>query len=162
MTRYPVVAERRKALWIVVCWLAIVFLFAIQWFIYDAARGDADRFRYYLWWSCYTWGILTPVVVHFAYRNPIKASTWKRALPLHLAASFVLVEGNRVFRQSTATLRIARGLGLPWRLAYGLIAVPRPLRDWIYDVVARHRYQWFGQRAVCMVPTPDVRARFLE
>jgi two-component system, LytTR family, sensor kinase len=91
MTRYPFVAERRKALWILVCWLAVVFLFAIQWFIYDVARADADRFRYYLWWSCYTWGILTPVVVNFAYRKPIKASTWKRDLPLHLGASFVLV-----------------------------------------------------------------------
>ena len=77
-------------------------------------------------------------------------------------ASFVLVEGHRVFRQSTAALRIARGLGWPWRLAYGLIAVPRPLRDWVYDVVARYRYQWFGQRDMCMVPTPDVRARFLD
>ena len=77
-------------------------------------------------------------------------------------ASVVLVEGDRVFTQSTAALRIARGLGLPWRLAYGLIAVPRPLRDWVYDVVARHRYQWFGQRDACLVPTPQVRARFLD
>ena len=77
-------------------------------------------------------------------------------------ASVVLVEGDQVFTQSTAALRIARGLGLPWRLAYGLIAVPRPLRDWVYDVVARHRYQWFGQRDACLVPTPHVRARFLD
>ena len=91
MADYPFVADRRKALWIVVYWSATVFLFAIQWFIYDAARGDADRFGYYLWWSCYTWGILTPVVVYFAYRNPLKASTWKRAVPLHLGASLVLV-----------------------------------------------------------------------
>ncbi len=77
-------------------------------------------------------------------------------------ASVVLVEGDQVFTQSTAALRIARGLGLPWRLAYGLIAVPRPLRDWVYDVVARHRYQWFGQRDACLVPTPQVRARFLD
>ena len=88
MTHYPFVADRRKVLWIAVCWSAGVFLFAIQWFIYDAARGDADPFRYYLWWSCYTWGILTPVVVYFAYRNPIKPSTWKRAVPMHLAASY--------------------------------------------------------------------------
>ena len=77
-------------------------------------------------------------------------------------ASVVLVEGDRVFRQSAAALRIARGLGWPWRLAYGFIVVPRPLRDWMYDVVARHRYQWFGRRDACMMPTPDVRARFLD
>jgi two-component system LytT family sensor kinase len=112
MTRYPFVAERRKALWIVVCWLAIVFLFAIQWFIYDAVRGDADRFRYYLWWSCYTWGILTPVVVHFAYRNPIKASTWKRALPLHLAASFVLVVAEISIEAMLGKLRLHHDLSV--------------------------------------------------
>jgi predicted DCC family thiol-disulfide oxidoreductase YuxK len=40
--------------------------------------------------------------------------------------------------------------------------VPRPVRDWIYDFVARHRYRWFGKRDVCMVPTSEIRARFLE
>ncbi|PYQ94301.1 MAG: hypothetical protein DMF96_26650 [Acidobacteria bacterium] len=78
------------------------------------------------------------------------------------ALQSVLVEGDRVFTQSTAALRIARGLGLPWRLVYGLIAVPRPLRDWMYDIVARHRYQWFGRRDGCLVPTADERARFLD
>ena len=112
MTRYPVVAERRRALWIVVCWLAIVFLFAIQWFIYDAARGGADRFRYYVWWSCYTWGILTPVVVHFAYRNPINASTRKRALPLHLAASFVLVAAEISIEAMLGKLRLHHDLSV--------------------------------------------------
>jgi predicted DCC family thiol-disulfide oxidoreductase YuxK len=56
---------------------------------------------------------------------------------------------------------VARGLRFPWSLAYGLIVVPRPLRDWVYDIVARNRYAWFGKRDACMVPTPDLRARFL-
>ena len=81
---------RHKVL-LLAAWLAAVFVFAMQWFIYDAARGDPDPFRYYLWWSCYTWGILTPLVVAFAYHKPISAVTWKPALPLHLVASFVLV-----------------------------------------------------------------------
>jgi two-component system, LytTR family, sensor kinase len=84
-------AAVRHKMFLLAAWLAAVFLFAMQWFLYDAARGDADLFRYYLWWSCYTWGILTPVVVTFAYQKPISAVTWKRALPLHLIASFVLV-----------------------------------------------------------------------
>jgi predicted DCC family thiol-disulfide oxidoreductase YuxK len=42
------------------------------------------------------------------------------------------------------------------------VAVPRPLRDLVYDWVARHRYAWFGKRESCMVPTPELRARFLE
>ena len=76
--------------------------------------------------------------------------------------SVVLVDRGRVYTRSSAALRIARGLPLPWSLARALIVVPRPLRDWVYDRVARHRYRWFGRKDTCMVPTPDVRARFLE
>jgi predicted DCC family thiol-disulfide oxidoreductase YuxK len=47
-------------------------------------------------------------------------------------------------------------------LLFAFIVVPRPLRDWAYDIVARHRYRWFGRRATCMVPTPELRARFVE
>jgi predicted DCC family thiol-disulfide oxidoreductase YuxK len=43
-----------------------------------------------------------------------------------------------------------------------MIVVPRPLRDWIYNLVARRRYRWFGKREACMVPTPALRARFLD
>jgi LytS/YehU family sensor histidine kinase len=91
MWRFHSVVDRRQALLIAACWVAVVLLFAIQWFVYDAARGSADLFRYYLWWSFYTWGVLTPVVVSFARYHPIKAATWKRAVPLHLCAGFVLV-----------------------------------------------------------------------
>ena len=79
-----------------------------------------------------------------------------------LPDSIVLVEDGRVWTRSTAALRIARGLTFPWSAAYALIAVPRPLRDWVYDLVAKNRYGWFGRRDSCMVPTPALRARFLE
>ena len=91
----------------------------------------------------------------------------RRVLDLHdtpdpLPDTLVLVDQGRVFTRSTAVLRIARHLAFPWPLAYVFLAVPRPLRDWIYAIVARHRYQWFGKREHCMVPTPDVRARFID
>ncbi len=76
--------------------------------------------------------------------------------------SIVVIEGGRMFTRSTAALRILRALGFPWSLGYALIAVPRPIRDWVYDRVARNRYAWFGKREVCMVPTPELRRRFLE
>jgi len=82
--------RRQRALFIICCWLAGVLLFAIQWFVYDSARRNADPFRFYLWWSFYTWGVLTPIVVYFAYRNPIDGRTWKRTFPLHLGASLVI------------------------------------------------------------------------
>jgi predicted DCC family thiol-disulfide oxidoreductase YuxK len=76
--------------------------------------------------------------------------------------SIVLVENDRVYTRSAAALRIARGLRFPWPLAFLFIAVPRPLRDWLYGIVAQHRYHWFGRREACMVPTPELRNRFLS
>ncbi len=77
------------------------------------------------------------------------------------ADSVVLVEGQRAFVRSEAALRIARQLRFPWPILYGLVIVPRPLRDWVYDIVARNRFRWFGRRDVCMVPGPDTQDRFL-
>lgn len=74
----------------------------------------------------------------------------------------LLIEGGRLYRRSTAALRVLRRLEAPWPLLYGLMAVPPPLRDWVYDRVASNRYRWFGQRDQCRVPTPELRARFLE
>ncbi|MEW5927897.1 MAG: thiol-disulfide oxidoreductase DCC family protein [Gemmatimonadota bacterium] len=75
--------------------------------------------------------------------------------------SVILVEGGRAYARSDAALRIARGLTGPWRAAGALRAVPRPLRDAAYGWVARNRYRWFGKQEACMIPTPELRARFL-
>ncbi|WP_084783995.1 thiol-disulfide oxidoreductase DCC family protein [Paenibacillus sp. FJAT-26967] len=83
-------------------------------------------------------------------------------LPAVSFDTFVLVEGNRAYMQSTAGLRVLRRLRYPWPLLYGFIAVPKPLRDAVYRWVARNRYRWFGQREQCMMPTPELRRRFLE
>ena len=83
------------------------------------------------------------------------------AAPDPLPDSIVLVEDGRLFTRSTAALRVARRLRFPWPIAYALAAVPRPLRDRIYDVVASRRYRWFGVRDRCMTPTPDLRSRFI-
>jgi predicted DCC family thiol-disulfide oxidoreductase YuxK len=79
-----------------------------------------------------------------------------------LPDSIVLVEDGRIWTQSSAALRVARRLSFPWPLAYAFVLVPRALRDWVYQVVARNRYRWFGKREVCMVPTPALRARFID
>jgi predicted DCC family thiol-disulfide oxidoreductase YuxK len=78
-----------------------------------------------------------------------------------LPDSIVLVEDGRVHVQSKAILRIARRLSGLWPLAYAFIIVPRPVRDWLYVWVARNRYRWFGQRDSCMMPTDELRARFI-
>lgn len=76
--------------------------------------------------------------------------------------SVVLVEGSRWYARSDAALRIARHLRGGWPLLALLRVVPRPLRDWAYDVIARNRYRWFGRQEACMLPTPALRERFLE
>jgi len=76
--------------------------------------------------------------------------------------SIVLVAGGTAVVKSTAALRIACGLRWPWPFLAVFFVVPRPLRDLVYDWIARHRYRWFGKQAACMVPTPALRSRFLD
>jgi predicted DCC family thiol-disulfide oxidoreductase YuxK len=79
-----------------------------------------------------------------------------------LPDSVVLIEGGRVFTRSSAALRIARRLRFPWPALYVLMVAPASLRDFLYDWVARNRYRWFGRRDECLLPTPELRARFLS
>jgi predicted DCC family thiol-disulfide oxidoreductase YuxK len=75
--------------------------------------------------------------------------------------SFILIQGDKYYIKSTAALRMLRELGGIWKIVYIFIWFPRPLRDIFYDVVAKSRYKIFGKRDACMVPTPDLQARFL-
>lgn len=78
-----------------------------------------------------------------------------------LADSVVVIAGGRVLLESDAALEILRHLpGYRW--LYGLRHLPRPLRDGLYRLVARHRYRLFGRQKSCLVPTPELRERFLE
>lgn len=83
-------------------------------------------------------------------------------LPDDYLKTIVLIENGRAYTHSTAALRVARLLRAPWpAFYYAFIWVPRPVRDLVYGLVARNRYRLFGMREACMVPTPDLRARFL-
>ena len=75
--------------------------------------------------------------------------------------SIILIEDERAFTHSTAGLRVAKTLGGIWSLGYAFIIVPAFIRDWAYRVFARNRYRLFGRQDACMLPTPDVRERFL-
>jgi predicted DCC family thiol-disulfide oxidoreductase YuxK len=85
-----------------------------------------------------------------------------RSLPLGAPETIVLIENGRVYERSTAALRIARRLKGPSKLLWALVLVPRALRDVLYGWVARNRYAWFGRTDSCRVPTPALRARFLD
>jgi len=75
--------------------------------------------------------------------------------------SIVLLTDGKIFFKSTAVLRIVRRLRLPWPLLWILMVIPRAIRDFVYDIVAHNRYRWFGRREECMIPSPEIRERFL-
>lgn len=76
--------------------------------------------------------------------------------------TIVLIDDDGCWTRSTATLRIARGLGFPWSIAAVLLWLPRALRDPVYAFFARRRLQWFGRRDACRIPTPEQAERFLQ
>ena len=75
--------------------------------------------------------------------------------------SVVLIENNKVYTRTTAVLRIAKRLSGAWRFFYGFIIVPSFIRDVLYKLFAKNRYKTFGRQEACMVPTPEIRERFL-
>jgi predicted DCC family thiol-disulfide oxidoreductase YuxK len=75
--------------------------------------------------------------------------------------SMILIEGGKVYYKSSAALRISRHLRGAWKLLYVFMIVPAPLRNIVYDLIAKNRFKWFGQKDSCMLPPPNVRKRFL-
>jgi predicted DCC family thiol-disulfide oxidoreductase YuxK len=86
-------------------------------------------------------------------RLGLKSSDWD---------SNLLVLEGRVYTELDAFIEVSRRFGGAWRLTPILYAIPRGLRDWLYNRIARNRYRWFGKRDVCYLPTPHVAARFLD
>jgi predicted DCC family thiol-disulfide oxidoreductase YuxK len=76
--------------------------------------------------------------------------------------SVIVIADGRVLDRSDAALAIAARLPFPWPLFGVFRILPRGLRDWLYRLVARNRYRWFGKSDACMVPTPELRARFID
>lgn len=76
-------------------------------------------------------------------------------------SSFIFIEKSKVYRKSTAVLRVCLHLDGLWPMLYGFIIVPKKIRDGIYNWVAKNRYRWFGKQS-CMIPNGDVRSRFLN
>lgn len=81
--------------------------------------------------------------------------------PANPLRSVLLWDAGKLYAKSDAGLRLLAGLGGPWRLMGAFLAVPRFIRDGIYDFIARNRYRWFGRRETCRMPAPGERERFL-
>ncbi|MDQ3021847.1 MAG: thiol-disulfide oxidoreductase DCC family protein [Bacteroidota bacterium] len=76
--------------------------------------------------------------------------------------SVVLYTDNRIYTESTAALKILKQLGGGLQLLYIFIIVPKFLRDFVYRFIASNRYKWFGKKESCMIPTPELKNKFIE
>lgn len=79
----------------------------------------------------------------------------------HQLKSVVLSHQGQLYTHSDAILETARLLGGAWSLFYAFKVVPKFIRDGIYNWIARNRYRWFGKKDQCMIPTPELKSRFL-
>jgi len=73
----------------------------------------------------------------------------------------VLIDGDRVFTRSDAALEVVRRIGGFWPVLYAFKIIPRPIRDAVYNWVARNRYRWFGRQEQCMLPRKEWMSRFV-
>ena len=113
---------------------------AVQWII---KRDTKEQFYF------------APINSHYA-TNTLSSSF------LTSIDSIVLIMDNQTYIKSTAALEIARQLPFPYPLLAVFYLIPRVLRDSVYDFVARNRYRIWGKQEACMVPSPALKARFLD
>ncbi len=83
-------------------------------------------------------------------------------LPTDDFETFVLVEDGKYFQKSTAALKLMKSLGGGWQLLYAFMIIPAPIRDFFYSLVANNRYKLFGRSDECWLPSPELKARFLD
>lgn len=75
--------------------------------------------------------------------------------------TFCLIENGKCYTRSTAALRVCRNMKGLWPLMYGFIIVPKFIRDFEYNFIAKNRYRWWGKENNCMVPTPELKEKFI-
>ena len=83
-------------------------------------------------------------------------------LPLDHFKTFVFISDGRYFTKSTAVLKVIKKLNRLWPILYGLIIIPKAIRDLIYSFIARNRHRLFGKKEACWVPDPDFKARVVS
>jgi len=75
--------------------------------------------------------------------------------------SILLIKNGIIYDKSTAVLLITKQLSNYYKFLYGLIIIPAFMRDFVYNFIAKHRYNWFGKEESCMIPSASLKNRFL-
>jgi predicted DCC family thiol-disulfide oxidoreductase YuxK len=75
--------------------------------------------------------------------------------------TILLFENGFIYDRSTAVLKIMKRLDKGYPILYFFIIIPKKIRDWVYDVIAKNRYKWFGRKDTCMIPKNTIKKRFL-
>jgi predicted DCC family thiol-disulfide oxidoreductase YuxK len=97
----------------------------------------------------------------------LQSGTGQRLLTEHRISrdqmdSFVLIEDGQAYTASTAALHVTRHLGGAWPCLYAGLILPRFIRDPFYRLIAKNRYRWFGKTDSCLIPTPELKSRFID
>lgn len=75
--------------------------------------------------------------------------------------TILLLQEGKLYTKSSAALRVAGKLNGLIPLIYVFLLVPKFIRDWFYDIIAKNRYQWWGRQESCWVPTPELKSKFI-
>lgn len=76
--------------------------------------------------------------------------------------TIIFIDGNRLYIKSTAALYIVKNLSGVWSFLFVFVSIPKFIRNFIYDIVAKNRYKWFGKADKCMAPSKDIMDRFID
>ena len=89
--------------------------------------------------------------------------TTERGIDPQAMDSIILIEpGIAYYEKSTAAIEISKHLSGGYSLLRFFSFLPEGFRNGIYDIIAKNRYKWFGKKDECMIPTPDLKAKFLD
>lgn len=104
---------------------------------------------------------------HFLFA-PLQGEIGKKIIDLYkidtskVDSIILYVPEKGIFSKSTAALKIASKLGFPINLTSIFIIIPAFIRNWVYDFIAKNRYRWFGKKESCMIPSPQLKNKFLD
>ncbi|MFD0710840.1 thiol-disulfide oxidoreductase DCC family protein [Paenibacillus sp. GCM10027626] len=136
------------------------------------AAGQAEPIILLIDGRCYLCHGITKFVIAHDKRQRFQFASLQSATGQHLLRqgglnahdldTFVMVEDGNYYTKSSAALRVMRDLDGFWPLIYGLRWIPAFIRNAVYSFIAKRRYRWFGYSTQCLLPSVEIRQRFID